>query len=152
MRLLVSKRSLNISICEWSIKSACTISGSLLVRNLELPNECEPNLKPTAGYWSRRTKQALERVQIRFFKRSQRRGRILCFAGRDGERESQCLKQNTGSESKFSKAQELINYEMKCSCIMELSQLLQELAFHPSQCTCSVQWFCSLAKYFLPEE
>lgn len=48
MWLLVSKRSLNISVCEWCIKSACTISGSLLVRILELPNECEPNLKPTS--------------------------------------------------------------------------------------------------------
>lgn len=48
MRLLVSKRSLNISVCEWCIKSACTISGSLLVRNLELPNECQPNLKTTS--------------------------------------------------------------------------------------------------------
>lgn len=28
---------------------------------------------------------------------------------------------------------------MKCSCIMELSQLLQELAFHPSQCTCFIK-------------
>lgn len=45
MRLLVGKRSLNISVC---IKSACTISGSLLVRILELPNECEPNLKSTS--------------------------------------------------------------------------------------------------------